>query len=154
MYYLLQNVGTLWYFLTIQREDSCWHKNCDPNGGCNSSYLYCNNTRDDNYDKWLNSTQVFDLCNGNQPDPFNFGIYQQALVSGILRPGNFVKKLCYCFWWGLQNLSTLGQGLSTSIYPGEVLFSIFICVLGLILFALLIGNMQSYLQSVAIRLEK
>jgi cyclic nucleotide gated channel len=26
------------------------------------------------------------------------------LVSGILVPGNFVSKLCYCFWWGLQNL--------------------------------------------------
>ncbi|RLM65604.1 hypothetical protein C2845_PM16G21680 [Panicum miliaceum] len=153
---LPQNVGTLWYFLTIQREDSCWHQYCDPNGGCNSSYLYCNNNRHDNYeyDKWLSSTQVFNLCNGTQPDPFNFGIYQQALVSGILGPGNFISKLCYCFWWGLQNLSTLGQGLSTSIYPGEVLFSIFICVLGLILFALLIGNMQSYLQSVAIRLEE
>lgn len=69
----------------------------------------------------------------------------------------------------------------TSTYTGEVLFSIAICVLGLILFALLIGNMQvewyvvslftllslssffawlrveflqSYLQSVAIRLEE
>jgi cyclic nucleotide gated channel len=111
-YYLLwfmlagHNVGTLWYFLTIQREDSCWHQYCDPNGGCNSSYLYCNNNRHDNheYDKWLSSTQVFNLCNGTQPDPFNFGIYQQALVSGILGPGNFISKLCYCFWWGLQNL--------------------------------------------------
>ena len=104
MYYLLQNVGALWYFLTIQREDSCWHQYCDPDGGCHSSYLHCNNNRHDDYDKWLSSTQVFNLCNGTQPDPFNFGIYQQALVSGILGPGNFVKKLCYCFWWGLQNL--------------------------------------------------
>ncbi|KAG8070814.1 hypothetical protein GUJ93_ZPchr0006g45162 [Zizania palustris] len=39
---------------------------------------------------------------------------------------------------------------STSTYPAEVLFSIIaICVVGLILFALLIGNMQTYLQSVA-----
>jgi hypothetical protein len=40
--------------------------------------------------------------------------------------------------------STLGQGLSTSTYTGEVIFSIIICVLGLLLFALLIGNMQVY----------
>lgn len=164
-YYLLwfmlagHNVGTLWYFLTIEREDDCWHLYCDdPNFGlgCNSSYLYCNNHHHGSYDSWLtnNSAQVFNMCNGGQDNPFNFGIYEQALVSKILSPGNFISKLCYCFWWGLQNLSTLGQGLLTSTYPGEVLFSIAICVLGLILFALLIGNMQSYLQSVAIRLEE
>lgn len=105
MYYLLQNVGTLWYFLTIEREDDCWHLYCDPNVGCNSSYLYCNNNHHGSYDSWLktNGAQVFNMCNGTQ-DNFNFGIYQQALVSGILRPGNFISKLCYCFWWGLQNL--------------------------------------------------
>ncbi|CAN6250366.1 unnamed protein product [Urochloa humidicola] len=160
-YYLLwfmlagHNVGTLWYFLTIEREDDCWHSYCDPKDGCDTNYLYCSDKLNGNYDSWFSSTQVFDLCDGNQTaHPFNFGIYQQALVSGILGPGNFISKLCYCFWWGLQNLSTLGQGLLTSTYPGEVLFSIAICVLGLILFALLIGNMQSYLQSVAIRLEE
>lgn len=109
MYYLLQNVGTLWYFLTIEREDDCWHLYCDdPNFGlgCNSSYLYCNNHHHGSYDSWLtnNSTQVFNMCNGGQDNPFNFGIYEQALVSKILSPGNFISKLCYCFWWGLQNL--------------------------------------------------
>lgn len=38
--------------------------------------------------------------------------------------------------------STLGQGLETSTYPGEVIFSIALAIFGLILFALLIGNMQ------------
>lgn len=38
--------------------------------------------------------------------------------------------------------STLGQGLVTSTFPGEVIFSIALATLGLILFALLIGNMQ------------
>lgn len=105
IYYLLQNVGTLWYFLTIEREDDCWRQYCDPNIGCNSSYLYCSNNLG-SYSSWLNtnSTQVFGMCNGSQSNPFNFGIYEQALVSGILRPGNFISKLCYCFWWGLQNL--------------------------------------------------
>ncbi|MQL91657.1 hypothetical protein Taro_024271 [Colocasia esculenta] len=49
---------------------------------------------------------------------------------------------------------TLGQGLQTSTYPWEVIFSIALAILGLILFALLIGNMQTYLQSVTIRLEE
>lgn len=67
---------------------------------------------------------------------------------------NFISKYCYCLWWGLQNLSTLGQGLQTSTYPWEVIFSISLAILGLILFALLIGNMQTYLQSLTIRLEE
>ncbi|WJX91254.1 hypothetical protein P8452_73061 [Trifolium repens] len=66
----------------------------------------------------------------------------------------FISKYCYCLWWGLQNLSTLGQGLQTSTYPGEVIFSIALAIAGLILFALLIGNMQTYLQSLTLRLEE
>ncbi|WJX42638.1 hypothetical protein P8452_29848 [Trifolium repens] len=63
-------------------------------------------------------------------------------------------KFCYCLWWGLQNLSTLGQGLLTSTYPGEVMFSIVIAIMGLVLFSLLIGNMQTYLNSMSVRLEE
>jgi hypothetical protein len=44
--------------------------------------------------------------------------------------------LCFAFY------STLGQGLLTSTYPGEVMFSIVIAIMGLVLFSLLIGNMQ------------
>lgn len=161
-YYLLwfmlagHNVGTLWYFLTIEREDSCWRFSCHRENGCDTSYLYCseNHGVSNSYNSWSISSQVFNQCNGTNDDYFNFGIYKQALVSQILEPGNIISKICYCFWWGLQNLSTLGQGFTTSTYPGEVLFSIAICILGLILFALLIGNMQTYLQSVAIRLEE
>lgn len=105
----LQNVGTLWYFLTIEREDDCWRSHCSPSDGCHSYYLYCSDdNRSGNYGTWAstNRAQLFNMCNGtgSQDNPFNFGIYQQALVSGILGPGNFISKICYCFWWGLQNL--------------------------------------------------
>lgn len=96
-----------------------------------------------------------DACPANSDDsPFDFGIFDQALSSGIIYSMKFVSKYCYCLWWGLQNLSTLGQGLQTSTYPGESIFSIGLAILGLILFALLIGNMQTYLQSLTIRLEE
>lgn len=103
---LLQNVGTLWYFLTIEREDACWRSYCYPNDGCHSYYLYCSDKHNGSYGTWVSGsgTQVFNMCNGSQDNPFNFGIYEQALVSGILGPGNFISKICYCFWWGLQNL--------------------------------------------------
>ncbi|CAA2962512.1 probable cyclic nucleotide-gated ion channel 5, partial [Olea europaea subsp. europaea] len=51
-------------------------------------------------------------------------------------------------------MNTLGQGLETSTFPGESIFSIALAIFGLILFALLIGNMQTYLQSLTIRLEE
>ncbi|KAK4339384.1 hypothetical protein RND71_040846 [Anisodus tanguticus] len=40
-------------------------------------------------------------------------------------------------------LSSLGQDLKTSNYVWEILFAVLICIVGLILFSLLIGNMQS-----------
>jgi hypothetical protein len=38
--------------------------------------------------------------------------------------------------------STLGQGLKTTIYTGESLFAIALATFGLILMAMLIGNIQ------------
>lgn len=52
------------------------------------------------------------------------------------------------FHW--LHCSTLGQGLQTSTYPGEVIFSIALAIFGLILFALLIGNMQVYFKSMSL----
>ncbi|OAY62606.1 putative cyclic nucleotide-gated ion channel 6 [Ananas comosus] len=162
-YYLLwymlasHNVGSFWYLLSVERENDCWHLACKNYNGCLDSYLYCGNRHLNGYDTWLNvSYQVLgNQCpNNGSTQPFNFGIYAQCLQSGVVQSKKFVSKLSFCFWWGLQTLSTLGQGLQTSTYPGEVIFSIAIAILGLILFALLIGNMQTYLQSVAIRLEE
>jgi cyclic nucleotide gated channel len=42
----------------------------------------------------------------------------------------------------ILNGSSLAQTLQVSTYFWEILFTIFIIVLGLLLFALLIGNMQ------------
>ncbi|PHT52488.1 Cyclic nucleotide-gated ion channel 1 [Capsicum baccatum] len=41
-----------------------------------------------------------------------------------------------------HTFSSLGQDLKTSNFVWEILFAIFICIVGLILFSLLIGNMQ------------
>ncbi|CAL9106241.1 unnamed protein product [Musa textilis] len=151
-------VGAFWYVLAVEREDDCWHAVCKTNNDiCNTNFLYCGNEHIDGYDKWQNvSAQVLqDSCLPHDDNSFfSFGIFEQSLNSNIVASKEFCIKLAYCFWWGLQNLSTLGQGLQTSTYLGEVIFSIAIAVLGLVLFALLIGNMQTYLQSLAIRLEE
>ncbi|XP_038700364.1 probable cyclic nucleotide-gated ion channel 5 isoform X2 [Tripterygium wilfordii] len=150
-------VGAFWYLLAIERNDSCWSGACTDDVKCNTKFLYCGNQRMEGYAAWSNNSDsvLQSNCSANDPNsPFDFGIYTNALSSGIVSSKNFISKICYCLWWGLQNLSTLGQGLQTSTFVGEVIFSIAVAVFGLILFALLIGNMQTYLQSLTIRLEE
>uniref|UniRef100_A0A803N3C5 Cyclic nucleotide-binding domain-containing protein n=1 Tax=Chenopodium quinoa TaxID=63459 RepID=A0A803N3C5_CHEQI len=151
-------VGALWYLLGMERNDSCWQKVCyDNKGNCSYNFLYCDDQQSQGYQTWSNISEkvLSATCSGKEDDDgFDFGIFGQALTSGIFSSSSFISKYCYCLWWGLQNLSTLGQGLQTSTYPGEVIFSIALAIFGLILFALLIGNMQTYLQSLTIRLEE
>lgn len=65
-----------------------------------------------------------------------FNVYLNSFMSS-----GFLRALSLLILFEFL-LSTLGQGLVTSTYPGEVLFSIAVAILGLLLFALLIGNMQ------------
>ncbi|KAL9258177.1 putative cyclic nucleotide-gated ion channel 5 [Drosera capensis] len=158
VYYLLlymlasHIVGAFWYMLALERNDACWTEVCNSGGGCQTDFLYCGNENMAGYAAW-NSTSLVSACPASGGN-FSFGIFTSALSSGVVASTNFVSKYCYCLWWGLQNLSTLGQGLQTSTFPGEVIFSIALAIFGLILFALLIGNMQTYLQSLTIRLEE
>ncbi|GJT86330.1 probable cyclic nucleotide-gated ion channel 5 [Tanacetum coccineum] len=149
-------VGAFWYLMSVERNDTCWRRACKRSGH-DTNFLYCGNDHIVGFSTWSNisSTVLKEACtpDGDNP-PFDFGIFRQALTSHIVSSKAFVTKYCYCLWWGLQNLSTLGQGLQTSTYHGESLFSITLAISGLILFALLIGNMQTYLQSLTIRLEE
>ncbi|CAO2820032.1 unnamed protein product [Amaranthus hypochondriacus] len=162
LWYLLSShiAGALWYLLAVERIDTCWQKACQSQGDkCNEDFLYCGkHEMDGSYETWRNiSVEVLGkMCSVEDigPTSFNFGIYTQAMSSKIVESQTFFRKFCYCLWWGLQNLSTLGQGLQTSTYPGEIIFSICLAISGLILFALLIGNMQTYLQSLTVRLEE
>lgn len=159
LWYLLAShiVGALWYLLAVERNDTCWRKACINSKKCNINYLYCGNRHMKGYSDWRSVREAIlgIKCSVDEDHPpFNYGIYTQAISSGVVTSRGFFSKFCYCLWWGLQNLSTLGQGLQTSTYPGEVLFSIALAIFGLILFALLIGNMQTYLQSLTVRLEE
>ncbi|GMJ00950.1 cyclic nucleotide-gated channel 13, CYCLIC NUCLEOTIDE-GATED CHANNEL 13 [Hibiscus trionum] len=148
-------VGAFWYLISIEREDSCWR---DAIGEGEESALYC-----DKHTTTINTTLVKLLnasCPFINPDDikgsgaFNFGIFVDALESGVVETWDFPKKFFYCFWWGLRNLSSLGQNLKTSTFVWEILFAIVISIGGLVLFSLLIGNMQKYLQSTGVRVEE
>eukprot|EP01018_Ginkgo_biloba_P000760 Gb_31623 [translate_table: standard] len=159
LYMLASHIlGACWYLLAVEREDSCWRKACRNDPQCKFEYLYCGKNNSEGFIKWHKTSKevLNSRCpvTGEDNVPFNFGIYTPALKTRIVASRKFLQKYVYCLWWGLRNLSTLGQGLETSKYVGEVVFSITLAILGLILFALLIGNMQTYLQSLTIRLEE
>ncbi|KAL3599513.1 hypothetical protein D5086_007431 [Populus alba] len=154
----LKIAGAFWYLLAIERKDTCWREACILSGKCNIDFLYCGNKALPGFHGWrrISDEVLGNKCSVSKDDNprFNYGIYFQAMSSDIVSSRSFVSKFFYCLWWGLQNLSTLGQGLLTSTYPLEVIFSILLAIAGLILFALLIGNMQTYLQSLSVRLEE
>ncbi|XVF80224.1 hypothetical protein PTKIN_Ptkin15bG0054000 [Pterospermum kingtungense] len=157
LYMLASHVfGAFWYLFSIEREDSCWRKAIRSH---QENELYC----DKNRTKGINQELVKKLnesCPLINPDDiknqesFNFGIFIDALESGVVETRDFPEKFFYCFWWGLRNLSSLGQNLKTSTYIWEIFFAISISIAGLVLFSLLIGNMQKYLQSTGVRIEE
>ncbi|KAH9715843.1 putative cyclic nucleotide-gated ion channel 8 [Citrus sinensis] len=154
-------IGAAWYVFTVEDYIFCWKEICSetepPTSGACEILLDCGSTGYQVFDDWKRANkEIFDdKCNPNSLNSeFNFGIYLQAIESEIHTSKNFFSKFFYCFWFGLQNLSTLGQGLKTTTSPKEVIFSIAVGVAGLVLLALLIGNMQTYLTSLTVRLEE
>ncbi|XP_052192578.1 cyclic nucleotide-gated ion channel 1-like isoform X1 [Diospyros lotus] len=148
-------VGAFWYLFTIERQESCWNILCERDS-CDDLYLYCGKGGKEGVDKLFPHESCLlpgpsDIKNSSD---FDFGIFLDALQTHIVETRDFPRKLFYCFWWGLRNLSSLGQNLRTSTFVGEILFAVFISILGLVLFSLLIGNMQKYLQSLTVRIEE
>ncbi|CAL9008844.1 unnamed protein product [Prunus brigantina] len=155
LYMLASHVlGAFWYLVSIERETTCWKAACRNNTAiCSSEDLYCDTAKDFKQTTFfLNSS-----CPIQEEDKsrFDFGIFLDALQSRIVESStHFPQKFFYCFWWGLRNLSSLGQNLGTSTYVWEICFAVFISIAGLVLFSFLIGNMQTYLQSTTTRLEE
>ncbi|KAI4316200.1 hypothetical protein L6164_024203 [Bauhinia variegata] len=156
LYMLASHVlGASWYLLSIERHATCWKSECRKESAsrkCVLQYLDCRTLYNDDRQNWVNGTSVFDNCSPDS-DIFNYGIFGAAVENNVVS-SEFTEKYLYCLWWGLQNLSSYGQGLTTSTFIWETAFAILIAILGLVLFAHLIGNMQTYLQSITVRLEE
>ncbi|XP_021299040.1 cyclic nucleotide-gated ion channel 18-like [Herrania umbratica] len=160
LYVLASHVlGAIWYLCSITRQFSCWKMECARENAskllaCVPSFLDCNSLTKPERQYWVNVTNVLHNCDAtNSLVDFKFGMFADAFTTNVASK-NFIVKYLYCLWWGLRNLSSYGQNLETSIYIWENLFCIVICILGLILFALLIGNMQTSLQSMTVRIEE
>lgn len=97
---LSQVLGAFWYLFSIERESTCWQRACGNTSACHHSSLYCDDDHTD-FIKLLN-----DSCPIETPNTtlFDFGIFHEALKSGVVESMDFPQKFFYCFWWGLQNL--------------------------------------------------
>ncbi|KAG6696993.1 hypothetical protein I3842_09G176700 [Carya illinoinensis] len=155
MLYMLAShvLGSCWYLLSLQRQHECWEKVCSlQQQDCKEWFFYCRAVNETSRNAWFKNSNISILC-GASNDFFQFGIYFDALTVGVTAT-SFLNKYYYCLWWGLKNLSSLGKNLFTSTHIGEINFAVIIAILGLVFFALLIGNMQMYLQSTKVRLEE
>ncbi|KAL5574546.1 hypothetical protein UlMin_016245, partial [Ulmus minor] len=145
LYLIISHViGASWYYLSIQRQLSCWNDACKIDSGC---IFHCDGTNPSS----LNSTLVHKFCPLN---PQKFGIYLDALQSGIVEDKGVLKKFLQCFFWGLRHLSSFASNLHTSTNDGETFFAIIISVVALILLICIIGNIQRYAGLESARFER
>ncbi|KAF8730239.1 hypothetical protein HU200_017217 [Digitaria exilis] len=145
-------VGSCWYLFGLQRVNQCLRDACSSStipycdtfidcGGGSGSVLF--------RQQWFNDSDAAACFNTGNDAPFQYGIYQQAVL--LTTEDSAVKRYIYSLFWGFQQISTLAGNLVPSYFVWEVLFTMAIIGLGLLLFALLIGNMQNFLQALGRR---
>ncbi|KAL2897564.1 Cyclic nucleotide-gated ion channel 17 [Bienertia sinuspersici] len=144
LYMLASHIlGAAWYLISVERYTSCWKSACKnevSSINCRLRYLDCSTKDDTDRVLWANVTQIFSMCDPDNPnDAFDYGIFENVIDKGVLSE-NFM-------------INTFGQELETSTYVWETIFCCVIAIMGLIMFALLIGNMETYLQSITSRVE-
>ncbi|PKA57389.1 Cyclic nucleotide-gated ion channel 2 [Apostasia shenzhenica] len=167
-YFIASHVaGGCWYVLTIQRIASCLQQQCQEDNSCNLPSFSC--TKKLCYHLPLISSQSRLSCENynstiapisaqNKPiclrvnGPFPYGIYNIALP--VVSSNSYAVKILYPIFWGLMTLSTFGNNLEPTSNWLEVVFSITIVLSGLMLFTLLIGNIQVFLHAVMARRRK
>ncbi|CAI9270759.1 unnamed protein product [Lactuca saligna] len=123
-------IGSCWYMLGLLRVNRCLRDSCH-----DSRIMDCK--------------KFIDCGHGNDY------VYRGFEAVNLTTESSFITRYVYSSFWGLQQISTLGGNQTPSYFVGEVLFTMGIIGLGLLLFALLIGNMQNFLQGLGRRrLEK
>ncbi|KAJ7566890.1 hypothetical protein O6H91_02G123300 [Diphasiastrum complanatum] len=148
-------VGSCWYLFTFQRVNVCLRETCAQEmPSCSPSFLDCGNGkdigsmfRDSNYSNWIQTSNSSSNCLAGPS--FAYGIYASGVPVTLER--NVMHKYVYALFWGLLQISTLGGNVVPDYFVWEVLFTITVIGLGLLLLALLIGNMQNFLQSLGRR---
>ncbi|CAN7112200.1 unnamed protein product [Brassica rapa subsp. narinosa] len=140
-------VGSCWYLFGLQRVNQCLRD------ACGNSDHECRNLIDCGRGE---SSEAFAAWKGNasasacfQEGGFPYGIYMKAV--NLTSHTSLFTRYSYSLFWGFQQISTLAGNQVPSYFLGEVFFTMGIIGLGLLLFALLIGNMQNFLQALGRR---
>jgi len=134
--------GAIYYMLAVERQELCWRSVCAQEAGCEYSYFNCGMVADPGRSAWFQTTNVTSLCDASATNSYYlWGIYQIAVQNGQTS-SSFLHKYFYSLWTGIQALCSIGQTYTPSIFVGENIYCIANSSLGLILIALLIGNMQ------------
>eukprot|EP00250_Pteridium_aquilinum_P026681 c33415_g1_i1 orf=551-2575(+) len=157
MYFLAGHVvGACWYLFGLQRVNLCLHQVCESEPGCKFTFLDCGNgkhlTSNDAKTMWLGISNASTNClieDSNNQYVFPYGIYANAVP--VTMDTSVFSKYFFSFFWGFLQISTFAGNLVPSLFVWEVLFTMAIIGLGLLLFALLIGNVQNFLQSLGRR---
>ncbi|KAJ0982042.1 hypothetical protein J5N97_010297 [Dioscorea zingiberensis] len=148
-YFIASHVaGGCWYVLAIQRVASCFQHQCEKNHNCRLLSFACSS----GFCK-TNETICSDIAvcfNGD--GSFRYGIYDWAVP--VVASNSLAVKILYPIFWGLMTLSTFGNILEPTSQWLEVIFSIITVLSGLMLFTLLIGNIQVFLHAVMARKRK
>nr|AND01143.1 putative cyclic nucleotide gated channel 1 [Linum usitatissimum] len=165
LYIAAANVtSAFWYSLSVRQQMDCWRAACGRNHSTDrcdynavvTTCWYDGNPRMD----YAAASVILDRScpkgdsNGGVGTHFNYGMFADAINSGILESSHFHKKFLFCFWWALQSLSTFGQNIKPSDNSWEICFAICIFVFGLLLFSLVIAVIQTRMLTTTIRMEE
>ncbi|KAJ0043424.1 hypothetical protein Pint_18132 [Pistacia integerrima] len=110
--------GSFWYFFAIEREIECWKEACLSQTGCGQGSFYCGDILGDY--RFLNG-----FCPTKTRDTtiYDFGIFYDALQSGVVEATDFPQKL-HCFLWGLKTLRGVMVYLQSEVVRSATLRSL------------------------------
>ncbi|XP_076947489.1 cyclic nucleotide-gated ion channel 2-like isoform X1 [Bidens hawaiensis] len=162
-YFIASHVaGGCWYVLAIQRVVSCLRKQCNRKSVCNLALSCADEVC---YQFSIPEGVLGNRCAGNSTISlvrkplcldvnglYRYGIYRWALP--VISSNSLAVKFLYPIFWGLMSLSTFGNDLEPTSHWVEVIFSICVVLSGLMLFTLLIGNIQVFLHAVMAKKRK
>ncbi|XP_024641834.1 probable cyclic nucleotide-gated ion channel 20, chloroplastic isoform X1 [Medicago truncatula] len=143
-------VGSCWYVFGLQRVNQCLRDACHHSNLLGCSYLIDCDSKAGNISATLwSKDKGADACLNATSGAFSYGIYANAIPLTI--ETKVINKYVYALFWGFQQVMTLAGNQTPSYFVWEVLFTMSIIALGLLLLVLLIGNMQSFIQSLGKR---
>jgi cyclic nucleotide gated channel len=106
--------------------------------GCPVPIAFSKQPLDDLRVAWAQNRNVTGCLQAG--DDFGFGIYSLSvpLVTDVIP----VNKILLPLFWGVMTMSSFGNALTPTDHTLEVAFSILVVTCGLLLFTMLIGNIQ------------